>query len=245
MQNNKQKKNSVTFVSFVSLVPLALATVLVTLSVPSAAFAAVGCASVFGEMVPKEGEWRKDTTHPSAAGEFVKTSPAREKEIADRRKLMEDEVLGIGMPGDTPPIEFFAADGVTQTYLSHSKGDHVITRIALSGVGASGTVKATLLVPVSGHTGAANARSWSKTDTYTVRHDVSTGAKDGWTGSHYGDSAPILVQDAKSLDLVTAQEIEVPLVKGKTVRLLYFRSGSGGPAGYYDGRVIELVWDGT
>jgi hypothetical protein len=226
---------------------LSLFLVLLSLPLSQSSYAAQDCASVFGTTLPKEGDWRKNNTHPAKGGGFVATSAQRETEMADRTKLMGDEVLGIGMHGDTPPIEFFVADGVTYQYVKHSQGTGgIVTRIAVSGLGASGVVKGTLLVPVSGHTGAVDAKNWSKTDTYTIRTDVSTDANgSSWTGSHYGDSATVLVQDAKSLDLITAQELEVSLVKGRIVRLIYFRSGSGGPAGYYEGRVLELVWDGT
>ncbi|PIS10351.1 MAG: hypothetical protein COT73_09795, partial [Bdellovibrio sp. CG10_big_fil_rev_8_21_14_0_10_47_8] len=54
-----------------------------------------------------------------------------------------------------------------------------------------------------------------------------------------------LVRNVKSLDLVTKQEIEIPLKANDNVLVLYYRHGSAGPAGYVEGRVIEFHWDGT
>lgn len=209
-------------------------------------------ASAFNESNPLAAEagWRSAFSHGSPTAVKVATSQARETEMQEQRQHMENEVLGKGMPGDTPPIEFYAADGVKMKYLHRTDGNsHVPTKIVLSNVGSSGLVSATMLLPVSGHTGAKNAQAWAKTDTYTLKTDVSLD-KDGkkWANENYsdkGDPQPNLVYEAKSLDLVTAQDVQVQLVKDKMVRIMYYRSGSGGPAGYFDGRVVELLWDGT
>lgn len=209
-------------------------------------------AQAFSQSNPlaKEASWRASYSHASPNGVEVPTSLAREAEMQKYDKLMKNTILGIGEKPDTPPIEFFAAEGVNMKYLNHTKGDTQFpTKIVLSNVGNGGLVKATVLVPVSGHTGVANAKAWAKTDTYTIKTDVSLD-KDGkkFSSNSYSDKdepQPNLVYEAKSLDVVTAQDIEVQLVKDKVVRIMYYRSGSGGPAGYFDGRVTELVWDGT
>jgi hypothetical protein len=218
-------------------------------SFAASATASVLCASTFSGSYPAEADWRKATTQISS--EMSSTSAAREKEIAARQKKMEDEVLGQGAyagHGDTPPIELFAEDGVKMTFLSHTDGTSgVPTKIVLSNVGSSGVLRATMLVPVSGHTGAANARAWSTTDTFSLTTDVSQDKNGTQWGGNHSESASEkpLVTDVKSLGLVTSQEVSVQLSKDHVTRVLYYRSGSGGPGGYWDGRVIELVWDGT
>jgi hypothetical protein len=202
------------------------------------------CATAFSETSSPEIAWRKSATHAETVE--AATSQKRENEIEKRSKLMENEVLGIGMPGDTPPLEFFSAEGVNERYIHHTDGNsHVPTRIVLSNVGPSGKVKGTVLLPVSGHTGAANAKAWAKTDTYTLHVETSKDQQGKSWGSYDGANAPVIAQDAKSLDLVTSHEVELQLSKDHVVRITYFRSGSGGPGGYFDGRVLELVWDGT
>ena len=58
------------------------------------------------------------------------------------------------------------------------------------------------------------------------------------------DTRKRVLSAAKSLDYTTAQEISLSLKAGEVVSLSYYRSGSGGPSGYPDGRVIEIEWDG-
>jgi hypothetical protein len=198
--------------------------------------------------------WRSSISHKDNSGSYAQTSAAREAEITRIRQKMEDEVLGVGAfvgHGDTPPIEFVSADGVQESYASHSDGaNHQMTVIKVGkvDVGAKaneGVLKGTLLVPASGHTGAANARLYAAKDTFTVRYEVSLDAQGTKFPSEYGDAGSALSEDAKSLGLVTANELNIPLVKNHVTRIYYFRSGSGGPAGYFDGRVIDFVWDGT
>jgi hypothetical protein len=107
-----------------------------------------------------------------------------------------------------------------------------IPRIAVSGLGSNGILAGTLLLPVSGHTGLADAKAWSTTDTYSVFCEDSKGARQ------------VIAKDQKSLDYITAQELAVQLRPNEVYKLLYYRSGSGGPSGYADGRVLEIVWDG-
>jgi hypothetical protein len=86
--------------------------------------------------------------------------------------------------------------------------------------------------------GLDNARKWAKTDKYFIGlQDLSGGAKNPQMVN--------LVDKAQSKDMVTFQELEVQLVKGEPIRVLYWRDGSGGPWGYIEGRAWEFVWDGT
>lgn len=217
------------------------------------------CASSFNGQYPTEAAARKATTVLSQTGGIAGTSTAREKEIADTTQEMQDEILAQGKyvgKNDTPPIEFFPRDGVSTKYLTHADGlNHETTRIVLSGVGSSGLVEGTLLAPVSGHTSPTDARKWSTTDSYDLTTDVSLD-KDGkqWNRASGGNaqvssSEQFLVQKQKSQGVVTAQELSVQLVKDRVVRIIYYRLGvnsyMGAPGGYFDGRVLELVWDGT
>jgi hypothetical protein len=199
----------------------------------------------------QEINWRASITHKDASGAYEKSSAAREAEIARIRQNIEDEILGHGAfvgKGDTPPIEFISEDGVKETYRSHSDGaNHEMTVIEVSNMspGAKveeGILKGTLLTPVSGHTRNLNdINEWAKNDTYTVRYEISddSGTK---FASAYGDKGKALLHDVKSLGYVSANELNIPLVKGRVTRIYYFRSGSGGPSGYFDGRVIDFVW---
>jgi len=218
------------------------------LAAPAPAALANGCMQqAFSDALPAEASWRQAFSYDAK----VPTSAAREAELKRLYKPMEDLIMGRdkGHPSpDTPPVEFVAAEGVRMRYLNHTTGDSGIpTRIEVSNVGASGLLKGTILLPVSGHTGVANAQKWAKTDTYTLKYDVSKDQAGKTYDNRIGEGGTelILVKDSKSLDLITSHDSEVKLVKDRIVRILYFRSGSGGPAGYFDGRVVELVWNGT
>ena len=230
---------------------------LVVLGVPELSFAAVCGAGAFNSTFPTEAKARQATTVPSQTGEIYATSAKREKEIADTAKDMEEEILGTAKyvgKGDTPPIEFFARDGVGMKYLKHADGlNHEVTRIVVSNMGTSDVLEGTLLAPVSGHTQDINdITAWSKSDVYDITTDVSTD-KDGnaWGGSSYGRSPTeqFLIQKQKSQGIITSQELKITLSKNHAVRVLYYRLGVnsslGAPGGYFDGRVIEFVRDGT
>ncbi|MEK6706842.1 MAG: hypothetical protein AABZ06_13750, partial [Bdellovibrionota bacterium] len=175
-----------------------------------------GAAAFSSKQLSKDADWRKQVTQPSQSGDFAKTSAARESNIASVKRSMEDFILhfkGEWGLGDTPPMEFVAADGVSTSYLSQSNGlGGVITRISVSNLGPSGVIKGTLLLPVSGHLGNAKAKEWAKQDTYTIRTDLNPNNTKSTHGSWGGTGNETdLITDVKSLDLVTAQEIEIPL----------------------------------
>lgn len=177
--------------------------------------------------------WRSATTHANSLNIFSKTSPAREQQIKDILKEMHTDY--VGPHTDTPMMYFVASDGVTVKRLAKATGldtDSTIEKIQVGNLGPTGELAGTLMLPVSGHTGMANANKWAKTDLYTVRVKDKTGAE-----------APIA--HAKSLDLVTEHEVNFTLKKNEPVDMLYYRHGSGGPPGYPQGRTITVIWDGT
>lgn len=209
------------------------------------------CAAQAFSNLPQEMSWRKDATITSQSGEIAPTSPAREARIQKQHEIMLDEVLGRGRSNDTPPMFLIPAEGVKTSYLHITKGDTAFPgRIAVSGLGTSGILKGTVLLPVSGHTSVADAAKWSKTDVYSIKVDYSKDA-DGKSWENLGSmdgSEPFLkplLTDIKSTDYIMSQEIEIPMKKGVGTRIIYYRSGSSGPLGYYDGRIVELLWDGT
>jgi len=163
---------------------------------------------------------------------------------------MEDFILNFhgdfGI-GDVPPMQFIPAEGEHIRALGYSSGlNGTITRFAVSGIGAKASVDGTLLLPVSGHQGNANARAWALTDTYQIRLDSNPNQTPS-THSSWGRTGKetILLKDIKSLALVTKQEVTIPLIANIPVVVLYYRKGSAGPSGYVEGRVMEFIWDGT
>jgi hypothetical protein len=143
---------------------------------------------------------------------------------------MENTVL---VDEATPVMDYHLSDNVSWDYVRQG-GDYgtgIYPKIKVSGLGSSGKLPLTLLLPVSGHTGAANARKWAKSDTYDIVMNSSSGS------TH-------LASNKKSLGVVTVQEIIVSLKKNETVTIMYDRSGSAGPGGFSEGRYLEIVWDG-
>ena len=192
-------------------------------------------------------EWRAAKTQ-GATSKPVKTSVEREEWLQQSQKAMLDFLY---KEEDTPEMVFAQEAGVTATAPAVSttnslkntiplnftadgkaQGFHYdrVPRIDVTGLGSSGVLRGTLLLPVSGHTGIPNAESWSKTDTYEVRLMV--------------DRVETTIARGPSLGMVTAQDIEIQMVPGKVYSVLYYRSGSGGPGGYSDGRTYDIVWDG-
>ena len=191
-----------------------------------------GCPDVFSASAPAAAKTRASATHALASGEIVNTSDAREVELKRLENNMLDEIYARGKfakaHSDTPPMELVPEDGVKATYVDrYDGGDPEITHVKVSGLGSKGVLRATMLMPVSGHTGVKNAEAWAKTDTYSILQGQTAIAK-----------------NVKSLDLVTKHEIEITLKKGAN-EIFYERSGSGGVGGYAEGRTIVVDWDGT
>lgn len=190
------------------------------------AFAAKKCS---GKVAAKGTGWRAQNTHLTANNELNATNATREKKMEQTAKNMTAFILE---DVDVPEMEFFAETGVKVKVVRHWK-DNAIPFIKVSGLGSSGVLRGSLLLPVSGHLGNASALKWAKTDTY----QLLLAGKSGTQGS--------LVGTAKSLDLITVHELEIPLVEGQIMTLTYHRSGSGGPGGFPEGRTLEIEWDGT
>jgi hypothetical protein len=200
------------------------------------AFAARKCETPLGKLATAAA-WRKAHTHSDPAGGASKTDAARETKIKQVAQGMEGFILG---HHDVPEMELIPEAGSPAKLVNDwHMNDRKNARFEFSGVGKAPVFKGTLLLPVSGHVGgsdaqkAANARKFSKTDTYQIELEDGDGHR-SW-----------LVPTTKSLDLVTMQDVSVTLKKGRTMKLLYHRSGSGGPGGFPTGRTIELYWDGT
>jgi hypothetical protein len=210
--------------------------ILLSLSAPAPARAEVcGTPDTFSAAAfPKRAQWRTDITHANQDGGTATTSASRERTMRASVTQMTKDVLG----GETPSMETHFAAGTDYDYLVESPGygSHIVDRVEIRSLGVSGTeasVDATLLLPVSGHVGVENAKKWAVEDTYDIVWQIGDAQKQ------------VLVHGAKSLGILSVQEVRIPLIKGEVVKVSYYRSGSLGPAGYVEGRVIELVWDGT
>jgi hypothetical protein len=214
--------------------------------------APTACKAVLS-VIPPEISYREHQSHSLPNGEFVKTSAAREALIKSTIPSMENFILhfrGEYGEGDIPWLRFFPEEGTQVQYLSESHGlNHVVTRIVVKG--KEPKLRGTLLLPVSGHSNdkGVNARRWAKTDKYNVNivtHRESQRSSGPYTFDPRNYGTPLL-DHAPSLDLVTIQEIEIPLnpdPKG-SVTVLYWRHGSAGVEGYVEGRLIEIFFDPT
>lgn len=185
------------------------------------------CPGTLAEQVEAR-QWRQPTSHPDAQGEFAATNSLREGRIEQTSADMEAFIFD---HTDVPEMEFYAAAGVKVKHVRTWQSNQM-PAIEVSGLGKEGILRGTLLLPVSGHCGAEKARAWATTDTYKVFLEG-------------GSKQVLLVKDAKSLGFVTKQELQIPLEKGKALKITYHRSGSGGPGGFPGGRILEITWDGT
>jgi len=194
------------------------------------AIGASKCGTALGETGHTDPliKWRESMTHMNHNGAAATTSQGRERTIKNQRQFMEDYIFSAK---DTPEMEFYPAQG-TKTKIIRTYHNDTIPSIEVSSLGSARELHGTMLLPVSGHVGTENALRWAKTDTYDIFLEGSRG------------KTPIVSQ-AKSLGLITAQEVILKLKKGELLRLTYYRSGSGGPSGYPSGRILEILWDGT
>ncbi len=185
------------------------------------------CASAFDS---PEIKWRSAQTNLNQSGDVSATSNIRERHLKSSIKQMENSVNR----SSTPIMALFPAEGQTESYLVKTRGyqSGIISRMEVGNLGESGVYKGTLVLPVSGHDGVTKAKQWATTDTYSIHMESAAGTV-------------TLIKDAPSKDIVTLQEIEIPLKRGEVVKILYDRSGSAGPGGFPEGRIIEFVWDGT
>ena len=220
-------------------------TILGSLLVIFSAFAAHAtpvCQSIFDDNIV----WRATSTNADPIDSSVAaTSSSREAKIQKLEKWQITMINGTMLGhADTPPMYFVPADGQNAVELVHSGGLHgVFTHFHVTGIGPSGILKGTLLLPVSGHLGFPQAQIWAKQDKYNITSQVGAGPQGDQFGSYNGGT--VLVANGQSLDLITKQEVSIQLVAGQQVRVLYFRQGSGGPGGYPEGRVMIFTWDGN
>ncbi|MES2963197.1 MAG: hypothetical protein V4760_04845 [Bdellovibrionota bacterium] len=196
------------------------------------------------------GQWRAALTNAQITGNVAPTSQAREEFI---NRAMGSQLTFLNSHRDTPEMVFVQAEGVQVSVPSkealtdatmiplayiagaakQTKHYDEIPRLHVTGLGPTGVLKGTLLLPVSGHTGLDNANKWAKTDLYKV---VIADAQGRETGK--------IVVNAPSKGVITIQELEVQMVPGQAIQIQYARNGSLGVGGYAEGRVYEIVWDG-
>lgn len=197
----------------------------------------------------KEGCARNLITQSFYNGYEV-TSSSRERVIVSACKEMFNAVLGLGASNGqagTPIMRFYPFDGVKEQYLSYgnySTGAHTVIQVGRLPKGPqqnSGILQGTLLLPASGHVDYESALRYARNDTYTIKMSVSLDAEGKQFPPSYGTGQTDLVKDKKSLGVITAQELAIPLYKGHVTRILYYRSGSAGPAGFFSGRVIDFI----
>lgn len=192
------------------------------------------CKLLLASLSDTDAHWRNAVTHPLPDKTSWKSDATREAEIKRQMKHQTDEHNGVyGGHPNTPPLVIVPVSGTavrfTKAWQEYSNMVAEVTGTTVQ----DGILRATVLLPVSAHTGLVDAKKWAKSDTYTL----------SWQDKN-GKITPI-VKDAKSLDMITLHDIEVPLVDGEKVTLMYERSGSGGVSGYAGGRAVELTWRKT
>ena len=146
----------------------------------------------------------------------------------DRLKVlkaaMTDEILGRGNfqnGGDTPAFELIS-HGVpmrqTKEVDEYTQGArYEIDQAHLS----AGSMQATLLLPVSGHVGRAEAKRYRRTNQYNLVLNGSTLAK------------------VAANDYVTELPVTLSLQPGRNL-IEFWPDGSGGVGGFQGGREIEI-----
>lgn len=189
------------------------------------------CRAFFNGRI-QSADWRAFQTVVDQAREKAPTSSVRETEIKayakfSMKEMNEESTLGMGI---------FFAEG-TQEYTIRAAGEYGTGISPIYNVSniKNGKLKMTMVLPVSSHAGLNNTRRWAFADTYDII--LRVGGRNGKTS--------YLAKDVKSRDYLTIQEIEVPLVKGETVEVLYNRHGSFGPDIYAEGRIVGLQWNGN
>lgn len=177
-----------------------------------------------GKAASKLEDWRKAATN-YISGDVMKTNQAREKEIRKNQLAMVKDIKN----DTTPGIELVEEVGSSYYYSSKNSpfGSGSSINHVIFDKTSGGEVRFTLLLPVSGHTGIQNAKAWAKTDTYKIWIQTTSNKR-------------YVLASGNSKDLVTYQDIKIPLKKGESVRLTYDRSGSAGPGGFPEGRTIDI-----
>ena len=206
---------------------LLLSSILVFFSVSASAKLCTEVLPGPASQVPKTMEWRADFSNPNQSGTFAKTSKAREEVLQEWVEMHYNTISS----GATPGYWFKPELGVRSKVTRISDVDsRTLAKVELSNIPADGKIRLTLQLPVSGHTGMANARVWRTQDTF----DVLLKGPDGNTVK--------IIDKGQSKDYTTFQEVELTLKPNETYTLIYDRHGSGGPGGFYVGRNIEIEW---
>jgi|GEM_PF-2086833 len=170
--------------------------------------------------------WRREVTNALPDGSAVKTDNSREGEIRRTMKTMAKDVVA---DESTPMMITIPESGTKFKYTVESEGYGTGTIDKISVKSETGLLRLTMLLPVSGHVGPDNAVKWSTNDMYSIFVTAPDGQRTN------------LVR-TKSKGIVTIQEVEVPLVRGQTVRVQYSRDGSAGPGGFIEGRTLDIEW---
>ena len=189
----------------------------------------VACAGILPEATPLQvSRWRQALTHALDSNGFVATSIEREARMRLIHVYQED---WIKLKRDMPEFRWVSAPGIRENWLVQPGGTKT-PRVVVSGLGDSGQLRGTIMLPVSGRAGIGNARRSARSDRYTLYLQ--------------GESeTTILVRNALSLDFVTFHEIDFQLPAQRLVQMSYHRSESLEPNGTPEDQVLELIWDGT
>lgn len=194
----------------------------------STGFAAETCEMALrgnNEAYTRLAKWRAASTHEVAAG-IVLTNKPREQKLQRIKASMNETVLNQA----TPVLRVVETSEASLDMTEQAHYENGVYAKYNVSTGGEPVLRATLLLPVSGHTGVEDAKKWATTDTYTIWAEV-----DG--------KKTFLAQDVKSLDLITLQDVAIPLEKDKEVKVYYQRSGNS-IYGFVAGRVLGFTWDG-
>lgn len=228
------------------LFALGLLTVSPVLVMP-AAQAGDLCATHFGAK-PKLDEaasWREKTStfakDKDGNAIVIPTDARREARLKRQAEEIHDAIYVIG---DGPWLYFTEASDVklNQTqYAVYLTGKYPKYDVATGGKPA---MRATFSLGPSGHVGSTlpekikNSEHYAATDRIFMWVEVEGKRVD-------------VVRELKSMGLTTFLDLEIPLVKGKEVKIFYARYGEGQDLrsdrinGFLEGRVMGFTWDGN
>ena len=214
----------------------------------SSAFAAPSCKSVFVSKIKIDPvmSWRETNTRHAVSLDgsrlvTIETNDKRERVLKSHDRQIHDAVYVIG---DGPWTYFAEAPDVSvrQTqYAVYQTGKYPKYDVS---TGGKPVMRATFSLGPSGHVGStlkekiANAEHYAKTDRIFIWVEVDGKRTD-------------IIRELKSHDLSTFLDLEIPLVKGKEVKLFYARYGEHDSLyidrinGFMEGRVFGFTWDGN
>lgn len=204
------------------------------------ALAADRCALQFDAAT----SWRAATTASAktTSGELVEipTDAAREARLKFQAREIHDAIYLIG---DGPWLYFVEAGGVSlkQTQFAvYQTGKYPKYDVS---TGGEAKMRATFSLGPSGHVGSTlkekikNSEHYAATDRIFMWAEVDGERVD-------------MIRELKSMGLTTFLDLEIPLVKGKEVKIFYARYGEGQDlrhdriSGFLEGRVMGFTWKG-